>query len=250
MIRYILVDDNPKVLERVKAKIDAIDNDYQLEHIDSYSSSKKAFEEVNEADYDLLIVDYEMPVYNGIELAKKIATNKKIIFLTSTSNNEKKAINSLDVSGYLSKPFELEEFLDILKNKIIGKIHNKITKKNDFITLAIGSNKDIRFTPDKVYYISSSKNINGEHAVKNYVHFYGKNDELLFKNVRGRIKDLMKELSHYNFEKITQSTIINMSHVKERDNTNISLFDCKQPFEITKKEKSHFMSRFKNVFRF
>lgn len=179
MIRYILVDDNPKALERVKAKIDTINNDYQLKHVGSFNSSRKAFEEVNELNYDLLIVDYEMPVYNGIELAKKIASKKKIIFLTSTLNNEKEVINSLDISGYLSKPFEIDEFQEILKNKVIGKIDTIIPKQDSLITLSIGNNNDIRFASEKVYYITSKRN-NGKQPAKNCVNIYTKNDELLF----------------------------------------------------------------------
>ena len=153
MIRYIIVDDEPKVLEYVKSKIDTMANDFGLKHIKSYHSSKKAFEEINPDDYDLLIVDYDMPVYNGIELAQRIAKDKKIIFLTSTSNNEKQIINSLDISGYMSKPFDIDEFKAILKNKVLDKIKVKNTKKtNHHITLHIGINKDVRFLPDQAYY--------------------------------------------------------------------------------------------------
>lgn len=252
MIRYILVDDNPKVLERVKAKIDTINNDYQLKHVGSFNSSRKAFEEVNELNYDLLIVDYEMPVYNGIELAKKIASKKKIIFLTSTLNNEKEVINSLDISGYLSKPFEIDEFQEILKNKVIGKIDTIIPKQDSLITLSIGNNNDIRFASEKVYYITSKRN-NGKQPAKNCVNIYTKNDELLFnpkKKIRKSIRELKKELSVHNFEQINQSTIINIAHIKSRDNTHIELYDCKEGFVISSKEKEHFLYKLKNMFKF
>lgn len=250
MIRYLLVDDNPTVLKRVKAKIDTINNDYQLRHVGSFDSSRKAYEEVNEENYDLLIVDFEMPVYNGIELAKKIASKKKVIFLTSTSNNEKEVINSLDISGYLSKPFDIDEFQKILKNRVIGKIDTTIPKENNLITLSIGSNNDIRFAPEKVYYISTSKNINGKQPAKNCVNFYTENDELLFEHVRKSIKELNNELSIHNFEQINQSTIINMSRVKLRDNTNLELYDCKETFVISSPKKESFLHRFQNMFRF
>lgn len=244
MIRYILVDDNPKILKRVKAKIDTLSKDYQLKHLKSYSSSKEAYEAIQDSDYDLLIVDFEMPVYNGIELAQKIATNNKIIFLTSTINNEKQVINNLDISGYLSKPFDLEEFVVILKKKIIGRIKTISTRsKRSFINLQIGTNKDVRFSPSQIYYISTSRNYNGDQPLKNNVHIYGKDDKILFKNVRITINELYQELEDDNFEKISQSTIINMSHIKERDNTNLSLFDTRENFEITAKEKSSFVSK-------
>ena len=227
MIRYILVDDEPKTLKSVQKKIERLSKEYELQHVNSYESSKIAFEEVNDNDFDLLIVDFEMPVYNGIELAQKIAQNKKVIFLTSTINNEKSVINSLDISGYLSKPFEIETFETILKNKVIGKINTDVkATKNDLITLQIGSNRDVRFKAEQAYYISTSININGEKPDKNCVHIYGKNDVIIAKNVRKTIEELYKELGPFNFKKTNKSTIINMSQIKERDNYNICLHDC------------------------
>lgn len=244
MIRYILVDDNLKTLERVKSKIDSISQAYDLQHIKSYSSSKNAFEEAIPEDFDLLIVDFEMPVYNGLELAQKIGVNKKIIFLTSTTDNEKKVINNLNTTGYLSKPFDVEEFKTILKNKIIGKIHKDSTSSlNTPITLKVGVNKDIRFLPKQLYYISTSRNRSGEQPNKNHVHFYGKNDELLIKNVRVSINELIKKITPYHFERINQSTIINLAHLKERDNTNISLYNTQETFHVSSKEKSGLVNK-------
>lgn len=249
MIRYILVDDNPKTLTSVKDKIDGIAKDFDLQYIASYNNSKTAYQTVNTNDFDLLIVDFDMPVYNGLELTQKIGVNKKVIFLTSTTQNEQKVINSLDIAGYLSKPFDIDEFKNILKNKVIDKSLKKSSTSNTSpITLKIGVHKDIRFFPEQVYYITTSKNINGEQSDKNHVHFYGKNDQLLIKNVYISIKNLIKDLKPYQFEKINQSTIINLSHLKERDNTNISLYNTLEPFQISSKEKLDFVSKLRTKF--
>ncbi|TXD80483.1 DNA-binding response regulator [Subsaximicrobium wynnwilliamsii] len=243
MIRYILVDDEPTTLAFVKTKIDGIAKDFNLKHVKSYSSSLKAFEEVIEEDYDLLIVDFEMSPYNGIELAKKIAENKKVVFLTSTSNNGPKMMNALDVSGYLSKPFDLEEFKDIIKHKVIGKINpTKVSQKPHTITLSIGTNKDVRFPSNQAYYMRTSRNINGEQPNKNCVHIYGKNDVVLYANLRISINELYEKLADYNFEKVDQSNIINMDYLKERDNMHIELQDCSETFEVTAKHKPGFIA--------
>jgi DNA-binding LytR/AlgR family response regulator len=237
MIRYIIVDDNPKVLEKVKAKIDTVAHEYELEHIASFNSSKKAFQEVNQADFDLLIVDFEMPVYNGIELAKKIANDKKIIFLTSTTDNEKLVINNLDISGYLSKPFEIEEFQQILKNKIFGKINIETKfKKGDRLTIAIGPTQDIGFYPDETFYIRTN-------ISKNYVDFYGEQDKIKVTKVRITIKELSEKLKPYGFEKINQSTIVNLSKINKRYNKILTLVNCEEEFMIGDNEKLGLITR-------
>lgn len=248
MIRYILVDDEPKTLARVKARIDNISKDYQLQHIASYNSSLKASQEIEADSYDLLIVDFEMPVYNGIELAQKIAQNKKIVFLTSTTNNEKLVINSLDISGYLSKPFDIDEFILILKNKILGKISQKSAEiKIQHLTLTIGKLKEIRMNLSDVFYITTAlipegiteKGKNAEKPQKNCVHFFGANDNILFEDIRINIKDVDTQLSTFGFVKISQQTIINLNHVKEKDHLNLHLYSTSHDFEISPKEKNN-----------
>ena len=241
MIRYILVDDDQKTLDRVKAKIDSIAKDFELEHISSYSSSKEAAETLNPDSYDLLIVDFEMPVYNGLELAKQIANNKKIIFLTSTSNNEQEVINSLDIAGYLSKPFDIHEFQLILKNKVLSKYDtNKTHRSTQSYVLSISKNRDIHILPEKVYYIRKGK--------ANYVNIYGENDTLLFKNVRRTISELADELEHLKFLRINQSIIVNKSFIKERDNMHVELYNCKESFEVKNTYKTFFIERLKGIF--
>ncbi|RXP54541.1 DNA-binding response regulator [Lutibacter sp. HS1-25] len=249
MIRYILVDDAPETLKKVKAKIDTIAKDFDLEHIASYDSSKKAFENINKEDYDLLIVDFEMPVYNGIELAKKVATNKKVIFLTSTIANEKKVINSLDISGYLSKPFEVEEFKTILKNKVIGNIiTNTSFNKSELLTFAEGVTQDVGIRPYKTYYITSSRNYKGEQSKTNYVHFFGENDEVIVPNVRISINELSEKLKPYGFEKINQSTIVNFSKIHKRNNNELTLIDCEEKFTIGDREKPGIITKIRSIF--
>ncbi|WP_299064718.1 response regulator [uncultured Polaribacter sp.] len=253
MIRYILVDDDPQTLERVREKIDIIAKDYALQHVKSYDSSKKAFEEINENDFDLLIVDFYMPVYNGLELAKKVATHKKVIFLTSTINNEQKVINSLDISGFLSKPFELEEFEAILKEKILARVNNQKTyQKGDLVMLAISKNKNIGIYPEDIYFISSAlissghkvkdnKKVKAEKPQSNHVHFYGKNDIIEFESIRITINDLELNLYKFGFRKINQSTLINTNYIRDIDSRNLELYNSKTPFEISQKEKTRFL---------
>jgi DNA-binding LytR/AlgR family response regulator len=250
MIRYILVDDNPKTLISVKKKIDEIADIYNLKHIDSFDNPIAVFEEINEIDYDLLIVDFEMPNCNGIELALKIAKNKKIIFLTSTTNNEKEIINKLDISGYLSKPFEIDEFKEILINKILGQIYPRNNfETNNSITINVGSNRDVIFNPDTVYYISTAK-FNNQLPSKNCVNIYGKNDELLHKNVRISIKELYEKLVKFKFERMSKSTLINLKHLKERDNMHVCLINTKQTFEVTNTQKPNLINAIRNIFRY
>jgi len=248
MINYILVDDDESFLHYVKSKIDAISEDYGFKHLASFNSSKKANDEASSFDFDLLIVDYEMPVFNGVELAKRIAKSKKVIFLTSTKDNEQKIINSVDIVGFLSKPFEIEAFLNIIKNKMLDVPKSKEKNSSDSCFLPIGTGGGVHLKLNDTYFISTMRTNDGHQPKPNHVNIYGKNQELLFKNVRGTITQLAEILILKNFEKINQSTLINKIHIKQVDDVHMKLYNTKESFKISKKEKHSFLQRLKDAF--
>jgi len=246
MLNYILVDDDTKTLKSVKKQLDSIKNVYGLQHLESFESSKKAYEDHAKHDFDLLIVDFEMPVYNGIELAQRIAKNKNVIFLTSTINNEKDIINSVNIVGYLSKPFDLNEFKNIFKNKLVNVRKQNLTNGN--IILNVGKTRTISFHSNTIYYISTARNINGYQPKKNHINFYDKDCEVIHKDVRLTITELEKKLASKGFLKIDQSTLINKKHLKERDHINLELYDCKETFMLAETQKNNFFKRLKEIF--
>jgi len=103
-------------------------------------NGKEAFDlfKKNEADIDIVITDFMMPVMNGDELCRKIRTETEnrlvpIIFLSAMS--EKKSILHIFKAGasdYIIKPFVKEELISrikvhlesrILNRKLIGQVH-------------------------------------------------------------------------------------------------------------------------------
>ncbi len=70
----------------------------------------------------IIILDINMPKMNGIEFMQNIRTNKKLksllIFILTTSNNEKDKIDAynLNVAGYIVKPFQISDFMEIISS--------------------------------------------------------------------------------------------------------------------------------------
>ena len=107
---------------------------------------------------------------------------------------------ALDIAGFMSKPFDLKKFEEILKNKVIGKFQVKDKIKEGKINLSVGDSNYI-FKAEDAYYITTAKNPKGHKANKNYISIYGKNDEILIENIRMTISNLSELLKPYNFEK-------------------------------------------------
>jgi len=90
-------------------------------------SGLEALAKVKEADFDLIICDVRMPEMDGIETINQIRLcleklNKKNvpeILITGYADRDKYELAmDLEVTDYLSKPFDNAEFLRVIKKTI------------------------------------------------------------------------------------------------------------------------------------
>ncbi|MBE8714421.1 response regulator transcription factor [Sphingobacterium hungaricum] len=105
-----------------------------------------------ENNFDLIIIDVQLPDYNGFQLAKKIMSCKPDQpFLFLTARNEKKdKIEGLNIGAddYILKPFDVDELVLRIKNilkRISAPAHPVISSILQTATLPIGDlivNKD------------------------------------------------------------------------------------------------------------
>lgn len=115
------------------------------------SNGKEALEKLCEDNYDLVIVDWMMPIMNGVELCKEIrfySLPVKIIMLTAKSQVEEEITGlTSGADDYIRKPFEpkivllrikkllqIEEVLQCREIKIDLK-RQKVTLKGNEIKL-------------------------------------------------------------------------------------------------------------------
>ena len=79
----------------------------------------KIYKQLNEKP-DIILIDYRIPLKNGIETAKeilKLDKSSKIIFTTADSTIKKEAL-SLGIIDFIEKPFLCEKLIESI-HKII-----------------------------------------------------------------------------------------------------------------------------------
>ena len=131
-MRILLVDDEElqllRLTEAVKKALPA-DNVFL-----SYANPVLAWEENKETPVDIAFLDVDMPVINGILLAKKLKTvnpQVNVIFVTAYNEYALDAYK-LHASGYVTKPVNLEkirEELDGLRYPVEMKSTKKLQVK-------------------------------------------------------------------------------------------------------------------------
>lgn len=110
-MRLLLVEDN---LDLCASLADSLESQGIL--VDYAYDGKTAYQLAKENEYDIIVLDINLPQINGIELCKRmreqLALNTPIIMLTARIDiQDKLASFENGADDYLAKPFEMPELL-------------------------------------------------------------------------------------------------------------------------------------------
>ncbi|MDD2475646.1 MAG: response regulator [Dysgonamonadaceae bacterium] len=126
--RVLVVDDNDSNRQILKRMLEL--KNIKVDEADSGMSALLMLQK--NAEYDVIIMDYHMPVMDGIETIRKIKNiikgnlDQPIVMLYSSSDDEKlqSACDELEVHSRLVKPIKMQEMYHVL-----AKLKNENLKK-------------------------------------------------------------------------------------------------------------------------
>jgi len=123
-LKCLLLDDELPGLSYLKLLCEQIP---ELEVVRAFNDPEVFLKEFSALDFDLCILDIEMPGTNGIEVAR-LLKNKFVIFTTAYKDYATDAFD-LDAIDYVVKPVKLERLKQAV-NKAIKRLgsENKIRK--------------------------------------------------------------------------------------------------------------------------
>lgn len=119
----LIVDDSPVTLRGIKAMLD---KDYT---VSVATSGEQALKSIKKKRPDLVLLDYEMPGWDGRETLEKIREDAEIsdtpvIFLTGVADKDHiAAVLKLSPAGYLLKPAEKEKLIGTIEEVLKGNIY-------------------------------------------------------------------------------------------------------------------------------
>ena len=122
MKNILIVDDSPVTLRGIKAMLD---RDYQIAVA---TSGEQALKTMKKKRPDLVLLDYEMPGWDGRETLERIREDENlsdipVIFLTGVEDKEHIAdVLKLNPAGYFLKPAEKERLIAAIDNVLQGEI--------------------------------------------------------------------------------------------------------------------------------
>lgn len=194
-MRVAICDDEKIQLSITKTSVENAYNSLDL-IVDTYTSGVDLLSAVDAANYDLIILDIEMPGLNGIETAKKlrkIEDKTAIVFLTS---HVEYALEGYEVNAlrYLTKPANTEKLSEIITYLLEQK------KKDKRILLRNSEDVEMVCVAD-IYYMEAQ-----DQMIRVVT------DKGEYRN-RYNLGDYETELSAYGFFRIHRGYLINLGHV-------------------------------------
>lgn len=196
-IKCLLLDDELPGLTYLKMLCEQIP---ELEIVKVFNNPEKLLAEAPNLDFDLCILDIEMPDLNGMAVAN-LLENKYIIFTTAYKEFAVEAFE-IDAVDYITKPVKKERL-----EKAVAKVLKRIEKheQKQFISINTNKGKSVLFF-DHLLYIKAS-----DTDSRDKVAFLKDGSTLVLKNIS--YEKLQEKLSKVRFCRINKREIIAVSIV-------------------------------------
>jgi DNA-binding NtrC family response regulator len=118
-MRVLVVDDEPKVALTLAASLEGLGAEFA---VDTAYGFTEAFARAQQSRYSLLVVDYEMPGLNGLDLARavrRVTPETRIVLMTAYGTQElRDTARLLGLVGYLDKPFTIAQLREIVQRSM------------------------------------------------------------------------------------------------------------------------------------
>ena len=223
-LNCVIIDDEPLAAELLESYAKKTPF---LNVIGTYNSAVTGIKAIRENHIDLIFLDIQMPELSGLEFAKIIEKDTKIIF-TSAFNQyaiEGYKVNAID---YLLKPITYEDFLAAANKALDWFTHDNNTdpSKRDRFFFVKSEYKLVQVNFDDILYIE---------GVKDYVKIYlenGKKPVMSLMNMR----KIDEHLPTPEFMRVHRSYIAHMTKVQLIDRFRLAFGEALIPISDSYKD--------------
>lgn len=213
-LRVFVVDDEAPARRKL---LRFLAGDEDVELVGEAANGREAVEGIRRTRPDLLLVDVQMPDFDGFEVVKQLQPPlPRIVFVTAF---DQYAIQAFDVHafGYLLKPFDEARFQKVLNDakqqarendnsaETIRKLLEDIERSRHGPTRLLVEQGERAFfvSPDEIDWIESERNYLLIHAGdKTYT-------------IRGTMDAMEERLDHDAFVRVNRSAMVRLDAVSE-----------------------------------
>ena len=225
----LIVEDEPLAADIITGYISQIPG---LHLAGKAISAMQASSILSATAIDLIFLDINLPVVNGIDFAKTLDSKYQIIFTTAHHEFaiESYALNAVD---YLMKPISFPRFMQAVNRAFERKM--AVVKSDTTLTrdTAIAERKSFFFNTDKKQIRVFADEILYVESLKDYVKIVTATGQVV---TRYQLGDMMELLKDNGFIRIHKSFIVNAAFITAYNARDIEIGKVSLPIGRTYKD--------------
>jgi len=230
-VKCLVVDDEPLAAGLLEKHIQQIP---QLQLVASCWNALEAFNILKKESIDLIFLDIQMPVLNGIEFVKSLPNPPSIIFTTAYRDYAVESYE-LEVVDYLLKPITFTRFFKSI-NKYLSRLEQKIPNVPVPIPTITSSSETEEFiyvNTNRKYVKVLFREVLYIESLKDYVRIHTKDQRITTKD---KISEFIEKLPDH-FLRVHRSFIVNTQQIKAYTVNDIEIGAAEIPIGVSYKKE-------------
>lgn len=214
MVRITIVEDDPADLSRL---MDCLRR-YEEEQGERFSvksfSNPSDFLDDYRSDCDLIFLDIELPLFNGVDVARQLRKIDCVVTLVFITNMEQYAVNGYEVDAldFVVKPINYYRFSSMLRKAL-----RLITRRGEKEIIVRSTGTITRLRASQIYYIEIRDHLLIYHTDQGRIESWGK------------LSDVEAELADHHFVRCSSSHLVNLRHVISVMGNDVDVAGTKLP---------------------
>ncbi|WP_147678075.1 LytR/AlgR family response regulator transcription factor [Algibacter pacificus] len=213
-IKCLIVDDEPLAINVIKNYLQQIEG-YEL--IKTFSNAVDALNFLKTASVDVIFLDINMPVLDGLNFIKSLK-NPPILIITTAYDEFAVETYELDVLDYLLKPIEFSRLMQAL-NKVERRLNSNnkdiantsLSKSRPHLFIKIDKKKMKKIYLDEILIIE---------CLKDYLKIYTTNGKHI---IHSTLSDFTELLPEKDFIRIHRSYTIALNKIDVVEGNSIEI---------------------------
>lgn len=200
MLRIAVVEDEPECCAMIQNMLQQYEAEHQMQMAVTAFSDGSGLMEHYKKDFDILLLDIEMPELNGMDAAEQIRRQDGDVVIVFITNMAQYAIKGYEVDAldFILKPINYYTF-----SMRFTRAVSRVKKKQDrWICLNLADGMK-RLEISRIYYIEIQNRM---------LHYHTQDGEYI---VRGTLKNVQEQLENCHFVKCNHWYLVNLQHVSE-----------------------------------
>lgn len=226
-MKLAVVDDESRATDLLDGYIKKFQEENKINIKVSVFHNPNDFLNNYSGDYDLVLMDIEMPGLNGIETAKELRRMDSRVILMFITNMAQYAINGYEVEAidFVVKPISYPDFSMKIKKAMRYIERNRDTK----IVLNTADGVVNLFVSD-IFYIE---------VMRHYLIYHTLHGEY---TVRGVMKEAEEKFSEFHFVRSNHCYLVNLKYVESIVGSTLRV--ANQELQISRNKKNEFLMEF------